>query len=87
MGIPYGAYIPAHMDPTWDLYTHVVWVTVYQFVSSSALGLKARVNKKGEFPPGGVGEVPLCIIHVGTGKFVHPENLLFTLCKCVVVFC
>ena len=37
-------------------------ITVYQFVSSSALGLKARVNKMGEFPPGGV---PLCIIHVG----------------------
>ena len=26
MGNPYGAYIPAHMDPIWDLYTHVVWV-------------------------------------------------------------
>ena len=25
MGNPYGAYIPAHMDPIWDLYTHVVW--------------------------------------------------------------
>ena len=25
MGIPYGAYIPAHMDLIWDLYTHVVW--------------------------------------------------------------
>ena len=28
MGNPYGAYIPAHMDPIWDLYTHVVWVVL-----------------------------------------------------------
>ena len=29
MCIPYGAYIPAHMAPIWDLlYTHVVWDTI-----------------------------------------------------------
>ena len=52
-------------------------------VSSDALGLKARVYKRGEFPTGGVaGEVPPSIIYVGGNSGVHLENLLFTLCEC-----
>ena len=51
---------------------------------SDALGLKAKVNKKGEFPPCGVGKVPQSIIYVG-GGFVHLENLLFTLCECFLL--
>ena len=56
-------------------------ITVYQFVSSSALGLKARVNKKGEFPPGGV---PLCIIHVGGNS--STMKIYFSLCVNVLFF-
>ena len=58
-----------------DFPTASLDITVYQFVSevlrvtvrpSDALGLKARVNKKGEFPPCDVGEVPPSrIIYVG----------------------
>ena len=51
---------------------------------SDALGLKAGVNKEGEFSPCGVGKVPPSIIYV-VGKFVHLENLLFTLCECFLL--
>ena len=59
---------------------------VYQFVSSSSchllLGLahrlKARVNKKGEFPPGGVGEVPPSIFYVGGN--LSTLKIYFSLC-------
>ena len=55
--------------------------------TSNALGLKlvkARVNKKGKFPPCGVGKVPPSIIYVG--GLIHLENLLFTLCDFVWMF-
>ena len=39
---------------------------------SDALGLKAKVNKKGEFPPCGVGKVPQSIIYVGGGGICPP---------------
>ena len=43
-----------------------------------ALGLKARVNNKGEFPPCGVGDSSSPRHNLCWGKFVHLENLLFT---------
>ena len=48
-----------------------------------ALGLKARVNNKGEFPPCGVGEVPPSIIYVG--GISSTLKIYFSLC--VNVFC
>ena len=45
---------------------------------SDALGLKARVDKKGEFPPCGVGKVPPSIIYVGGSSSTF--KFYFSLC-------
>ena len=45
---------------------------------SDVLGLKARVNKEGEFPPGGVGEVPPSIIYVAGNS--STLKIYFSLC-------
>ena len=42
---------------------------------SDALGLKARVNKKGEFPPCGVGQVPQAQFMLG--EICPPSNFTF----------
>ena len=79
--------------PRTDFPTASLDITVCQFVSSQvlrvtvrpsdALGLKARVNKKGEFPPGGVGEVPPSIFYVGGN--LSTLKIYFSLC--VNIFC
>ena len=60
-------------------------ITIYLllFFSSSAFGLKARVNKKGEFPPCGVGEVPPSIIYV----WENSSTLKIYFSVCVNLFC
>ena len=45
---------------------------------SDALGLKARVNKEGEFPPGDVDKVPPSIIDVGGN--LSTLKIYFSLC-------
>ena len=50
----------------------------------ASLGLKARVNKKGEFPSCGVDEVPPSIIYVGGN--LSTWKIYFSLCVNVLFF-
>ena len=60
---------------------------------SDAFGLKARLDKKGHFPPYGVGEVPPGIIYSGGNSstlkiyFSHGVIFIFVVVVCCCCFC
>ena len=75
---------PLWMLPFISLFL-LLHVTVTRLVRPcDAFGLKARVNKKGKFPPCGVGKVPPRIIYVWGNS--STLKIYFSLCVTVWMF-